>query len=712
VDEGYIAMGQGQSFALFDLDRVEIAKGPQSTLFGRNATGGVIHYITRKPTREFEASADVSYGSYDNITFEGAVGGPLGDTLSGRVAVFYNTFDEILDNHYTAADAPLHPGTGLPMAGSPGGGEDLWNDDSLGLRAQFLFEPNDDMDLLVMGQYAKTDVSSGPYQSSPSVPVFDGAGRLVNTIPAGPNEVCEAITIGVPGCTAIPFVDGENPNIPGILVLGPAGPEDGQRPVPGGDFFGYVDPDGKGNDIIGDFAYKDLNEFESWGITGKFTWDLDFATLSLVSDYKDFDKFVIMDVDAAPVPQSLFQGAAETEQFSQEVRLNGGTERTRWTAGFYYLWIDNQTTNGLALPANSPLFGFAGPGIVVPFAGLDANNDIALETNSYSLFGQVEYDLTDQWTLIGGLRVIQEEKDYSLSSPVFVNLDDTVIDDGIFAFPLPIDSLGNIAYEDSSSKTLWGGKIQLEWKPNDDLLLYFGVNRGVKAGSYNAQLQDGSPRLAPDDIRYKEEVLTNYEGGVKATLFGGLARLNGSVYYYDYNDYQAFIFRQSSGTVSNNDGSTIGTEWELIMQPAEGWDVMLAMSYFDAEVEDLELDPTLLVDVEPSYAPPLQLMGLARYEWPAFNGNMAVQADFNYSDRFFYNIRNFDSQKYEEYVVGNVRVSYTTADERWTLAAYVNNVADAKYGVMGFDLATLCGCNEDYYGRPRWFGVSLSFNYQ
>lgn len=324
----------------------------------------------------------------------------------------------------------------------------------------------------------------------------------------------------------------------------------------------------------------------------------------------------------------------------------------------------------------------------------------------------MEYDLTDQFMLTLGLRGIQEEKDYDLSSPVFVNTDDRVVDDSIFAFPLPIDSLGNIAFEDSSGKTLWAGKIQLDWKPNDDVLLYFGINRGVKAGSFNGQLQDGSPRLDPDEIGYKEEVLTNYEGGVKWTLFGGLARLNGSIYYYDYNDYQAFVFVQSSGTVSNNDGSTIGTEWELIAQPAEGWDLMLSVAYFDAEVEDLALAPDLLVDVEPSFAPPLQFAGLARYEWPAFGGKMAVQGDFNYSDRFYYNIRNFDSQKYDEYVVGNFRVSYTTADEHWTLAAFVNNVADERYGVIGFDLATLCGCNEDYYGKPRWWGLSVNYSFQ
>jgi iron complex outermembrane receptor protein len=724
LDEGYIAMGQGQTFSLFDLERVEIAKGPQSTLFGRNATGGVVHYVTRRPTREFEAYGDITYGEYNHINFEGAVSGPLGNVLSGRVAVMYNRFDEVLDNKYTAADAPLHPGTGLPMAGSPGGGEDMWNDDTLGVRAQLLFEPQDNMSLLVSGNYARSDLSSSPYQSSPTMAIFNDAGVWVNSVKVAPDEVCQARTIGVAGCTIIPGLDGRVPA--GALALDgfgnpyPAGVSDGLRPVPGGDFFGYIDEDGPDLKTRGDFAYKDLSRLESWGVTGKFTWDLDAFTVTSVSDYKDYDKFVIMDVDAAPVPQSLFQTQAETRNFSQELRLNGETERTRWLAGFYYLWIKNQTVNGLAFPVTSPLLGLVGeiPGvpptpIFVSFAGLDANNLIELETNSYSLFGQMEFDVTDRLTLIGGLRGIIEEKDYDFRAAAFANFADTAVDTGLELFPLVIDNLGGVQpFSESTSKTLWAGKLQLDYKFTDDVLVYFGVNRGVKAGSFNAQLQDGSPRLSRDRIGYKPEILTSYEAGVKSTLWDGRARLNGSVFYYDYKDYQAFLFVQSGGFVSNNDAETVGTEWELYVQPATGWDVMLSAAWFDAKVKNLELAPGHTVNTKPSFSPELQFAGLARYEWPAFNGTMSVQGDFSYSDEFYYNIRNFDSHRYDSYVIGNFRVGYTSGDERWSVAAFVENIADERYGAMGFDLSGLCGCSEDYYGKPRWWGINLRYNFR
>ena len=716
LDEGYIALGQGQTFSLFDIERVEIAKGPQSTLFGRNANGGVIQYLTRKPTREAEAYGEVTFGDYEQFKFESAISGPLTDTLSARAAVMYSRFDEILKNNYTAADAPISPFSGLPMAGSPGGGEDMWNDHTYGVRLHLLFEPNDDVELLLSANYSETDIGSGPYQSSASVPVFDSQGRLVNTIHASPTETCEAITLGASGCTPVPYVDGEDPGVAGMFVVIPTAAENGTRPVAGGDFFGYRDADGDGWNTKGDFAYDDLNTFETLGVTAKLTWDFDSVTLTSVSDFKDYEKSNLMDVDAGPVPQSIFQSMTDATQYSQELRLNADWDGLRWVAGLYLLNIDNETVNGLALPAGSPLLGVGGfdPAVgllVVPFAGLDANNLIDLETDSYSAFGQVEYDLNDTLTLIGGLRVVREEKDYNLSTIAYANLDDRIIDTSIEVFPLALDSLGGFTFSESPSETLWAGKLQLDWHPNDDLLVYAGINRGVKAGSFNAQLADGSPRLAPSEIGYDKEELTSYEAGFKSSVLDGKAHLNGSLFYYDYSDYQAFVFVQSSGTVTNNDANTVGVELEFVANPFDGFDLMLSAAYFNAEVEDLELDPTLLVDVEPSFAPELQFAGLARYEWAALGGTMALQADFNYSDEFYFNIRNFDSQRYDDYIVGNVRASYTSQDEKWSAAAFINNFTDERYGVIGYDLSTLCGCNEDLYGKPRWWGVTLRFNF-
>jgi iron complex outermembrane receptor protein len=385
-----------------------------------------------------------------------------------------------------------------------------------------------------------------------------------------------------------------------------------------------------------------------------------------------------------------------------------------WVAGVYYLDIDNATDNGLSFEATSP---FSSP--IIFGVPVDAIGHVKLDTKSYSVFGQVDFALTDTWTLVAGARWIKDEKDFEFSQFAYLNEDDRYIDTNVLLFPLDggIAALPDMTLRDDLSDDLWAGKLQLEYRPHDGLLFYGGINRGVKAGSFNAQLADGSPRLPVDGHSYDPETLMAYEVGFKSELMDGRARLNGAAYYYDYDDYQAFVFIQSSGTVTNLKAETTGVELDFIVNPVDGLDIMLSGSYFDAKVKDLALgatDPSvepLHKDVEPSFAPPLQLAALVRYGWPAFNGTLSVQVDGNYTDSYFHNLRNFDSQKYDDYVTGNARVGYAPDSGNWEIAAFVKNFTDERYRTIGFDLATLCGCNEDAYGPPRWAGLTLKINF-
>jgi iron complex outermembrane receptor protein len=726
IDEGYVPMNQGHTFAMFDVERVEILKGPQGTLFGRNATGGLVHTITRKPTREFEAFGDISYGSYDQVRFEGAVSGPLGATLSGRVAGMYNRHEEILDNEFPQGD-PAGPGLyPFVIPGNPIP-EDGWNDDTWAVRGQVLFEPNEDMEFLVSGFGSRTVTSEGPYQNIATVAVIDAQGRFVNSIYSSPTNVCEAISAETGGCVPIQGLDGEL--LPtsfdvGNVVFGlpPAAPEDALRPVPGGDLFGYIDADGDGFNGSKDFSPDDVDEFETYGVTAKLSWDFDAFTLTAVSNFMHFDKYIVLDVDAGPVPLTLFQSDSEEDTFAQEVRFNGEFEWARWVAGFYYLYIQNDTINGLAQPANSPLMGTPNdpdgeviPGVYIPFLGTEANNVIDLETNSYSVFGQLDMDLTEKLTFIAGLRTVIEDKDYDRTIAAYFNTDDSVVETDIRVPGAGIDADSNLRtpFSDSTSDTLWTGKLQLDYRPTEDWLIYVGVNRGVKAGSFNAKIADGTDFLDDDEIPYDEEVLTAYEIGFKSTLFGGTTRFNGAFYYYDYHDYQAFVFFQSSGIIVNNDAKYKGIEFDLQTNPIDGLDLMLSAAFLDAEVTGLEVAPSVFRDVSPSFTPSVQWAGVARYEFPEqyFGGTIAVQMSAHYASNFFHNIRNFQSQKYPSYIVGDARITWASTDAHWEGSVFVDNIADERYRNIGFDLSTLCGCNEDNYGRPRWAGFSLRYRF-
>jgi iron complex outermembrane receptor protein len=240
--------------------------------------------------------------------------------------------------------------------------------------------------------------------------------------------------------------------------------------------------------------------------------------------------------------------------------------------------------------------------------------------------------------------------------------------------------------------------------------MYAGVNRGVKAGSYNAPVPGGLP-VPTSSLPYSAEVLINYEGGVKYTFPDGRTRFNASVFHYDYKDYQAFLFSGVGGIVINADATTTGGEANLFTSPVRGLDIGLAVSYFDSIVKDVPLRAggPIRRDVKPVYAPPLQASAIVRYEWAAFGGSLSVQSDVSYTDPFYYNLRNFDADKYDSTVMVNAGLGWSK--QAWDLNFRVKNLTNEHVGIQGFDLGTFCGCNEVSYKPPRFFQVGARYNF-
>jgi iron complex outermembrane receptor protein len=267
--------------------------------------------------------------------------------------------------------------------------------------------------------------------------------------------------------------------------------------------------------------------------------------------------------------------------------------------------------------------------------------------------------------------------------------------------------------EYKQDSTLWSGKLQLDWKPSDQLLVYGGVSRGVKAGGFNSPFTFGGP-FADENIPYEDEALLAYETGFKSELVEGALRLNGALYYYDYQDYQGFTFAGGAGGwVQNVDGEYRGAEIELHASPGEGWDLILNASYLDAEVKDVEIADGLFRDTRPSFAPEYEVAGLARYQWPLvlLGGRISVQADFSYTADFYDNIRNFSASKLPSYTLGNARVAWQSDDGKLEGAFFVNNVTDERYVAIGFDGSATYGSNAWYFGKPRWFGASVRYGF-
>jgi len=437
LDEGYFAVAQAQTFATFDIERVEILKGPQGTLFGRNATGGLVHYISRKPSLdEVEGYAELTYGIFDSdadaqqIRLETAIGGPLTDRLAGRIAILYNEHDAYLNNLYVDSSDPFGEfgagSIGVPGAGNdpgPGSGADLGDDSTLAIRGILIDEINEDTTFTISVNYAESEVATGPYQSKPTIGVFDGVagvGELINVIDVAPDESRTGI-----GSDGSDFgSDADNDGFFGVNDPDGEFSDLGGRLQPGADFFGYIDKDGEDFNTAGDFAFADSGDTKTVGTNIRVEHDINDSLLfTSVTDFKNYSKLLFIDVDSAPVNQLANYAAVDATSFTQEIRLNGESDDTRWVLGFYYLNIDSKSDNGLKAPENSlpiildPLFS----SIPAFSGGLDIGVEADLQTDSYSLFGQIERDFNEDWTFIAGLRVIQEEKDYFMRQGFYVS---------------------------------------------------------------------------------------------------------------------------------------------------------------------------------------------------------------------------------------------------------------------------------------------------
>lgn len=201
-----------------------------------------------------------------------------------------------------------------------------------------------------------------------------------------------------------------------------------------------------------------------------------------------------------------------------------------------------------------------------------------------------------------------------------------------------------------------------------------------------------------------------FEVGFKWSFADGRARLNAAGYYYDYSDYQAFDVVGLDALTTNREAEMFGFEAELLASPIDGLDILFGVAYNDAELK-LEERKT-----PPVQSPKWNVSGLVRYEWPMFNGNVAIQGDANYRSKHFFSLDGDEPVTRDGYTVANARLGWTSGDEKWDVAIAVNNLFDKHYTVQQFDLSGdlfaggIFSMIEEYYGRPRW--VSGSINYR
>jgi iron complex outermembrane receptor protein len=617
VDEVYKGALAGLDFALYDLDRVEVLKGPQGTLFGRNATGGLVNYLTARPTDELEGYARLSGGSFGDVKAEFAVSGPLSNAVAGRLSAVYHTNDGVRHN--------VNPD-----------GKDGDQIDLAAARGQLDFKLSDSGSLLLTAEAGKNDNAGGnPYRYAPAL--LDE-----NNAPVVPTEIDKANRDIVVGTSDL-------------------------------------------NDINVSAGLKTDTDFKSG--TARLDWDFGGVGLVSITNYQDFNKHQIQDCDSAPIDLCFTDYTSKVKQFSQELRLQGEINELLWNAGLYYFDLSNKGTQSLFGPVAGLLLA---PGTESTTTTFDTT------TTSLAAFGQLEYRLTDDVALIGGLRYSDDQTDMTQ----------------VFLLTVPEDALGftgGIPYPKATQKkknTSYTAKVT--WDIGDATMVYAGVANSFKGGTFNSGFGPVDPSL----YSVKPEELTSFEMGFKSESGDGRNRFSGAAFYYDYKDMQAFQFVGLNQLLFNADATVKGAELEWTSLPTDALMISAGLSYLDTNVEDVADSAGVVKDREMVLAPEFSLNAMARYTWGLSSGSaLAAQVDGNYNTSVYFDNINAPGTKQGSVALFNARLSWNSAGDRYEVAAYVKNLTDEVPLNYAFDLSGQLGYVQQSYHPPRTYGVSVGMKF-
>jgi len=671
IDEIFLGYTGMLSFGLFDVERVEVLKGPQGTLYGRNTTGGAVTFATAKPVNdEANGYIDVTLGNYDTSEVRGAISVGLTDELSVRFAGIHREQGESFYTNHLVTDAENFDFT-------PTGKTENFGSSTLdAYRFSVLYEGGD------VEVYANIH---GGKQEFPVIPIehFGGFDANFNPCYTGSEPLSNAN-----GCS---------------------------------DFVGYSDNESTGN-YGGHYQDFPKNEVDTLGGVLKVDIELGSATFTSVTGYESYERNSIDDVSANPIPEYLeLYMYDDIEEFSQEFRLVGEIGKLEYIVGAFYskdeIMGDYHAESELLIGG---LFAeaFDDPSLVD--AAFDLDNDIKQETTTYALFSHFEYAIEDNLSAIFGLRYTGEEKTFTSmtwASPMndFAEaVTEFVMGPGMPGILLSDSGLNWAANGDlietpennTYDITNVSGLVGVEWKIQDDVLLYGTVSNGFKSGGWFGSFAFDFPEVE----QYKEEKLVAYEMGIKSRLADGDIQFNASAFYYDYSDFQALVETTLAFKLANVDSAKLmGMEAELWYTGIENLTLNAALGLLDTEITD----PTGLYDGnEMANAADLTFNLLAVYDIELESGGLiSLQGDMKYSGDMYKSAANTPYAYSESFTIANARVTYTNDDEVWSVSAYVKNITDESYITQAFEQANDFGANQAFYSEPRTFGVSVKYRF-
>jgi len=711
VSYAYPVMSQGLNL---DLERVEVLKGPQSTLYGRNTTGGVINNIAAKPSSETISKIKISYGRYQNVRLEGVYGGSLSDSVAVRLAL-----------------KTEQSGEGWQKSVTHGG--KLGKVDRSAARLTFLITPSDSVEVLVTASWwndksepqAAQAIEFFPKAFAQSVPEADWAATLI------------ALNLPTTGITQ-PFnpTSNEQANWVANTAIPWGGTVGGQN---------FTQPP---RELVNDSSMASL--------AVRVNWDLENdMTFTSITSYADFDRFDAIDPSGWDVENTLGRAVGGIKSLQQELRISRQSENTYWVAGLFYSsdkLVDQDESWGATLSNVGALRTFGSAFAAAAGASLaeqedvfwgfrDWVNDTKSDVETRAIFGQLEFPLTNEFNMTFGLRYTEDRLDFEGCSRdqgdnsiaaawnAFFNgigipanvapggcvtyLDDiqpSIVSGGAIPFPSQGVSRKSLNEENVS------GRIGLDWRASDNTLVYGSISRGFKSGAFPVLDANVATQFEPA----VQEKVQAYELGIKSMLRDNL-QVNASLYYYDYTNKQIFgavadiIYRELNRIVNVPKSEIYGAELEINWAATENLAVYVSTSFLQTEIKEYVGfnpfgDVVDFAGAEFNNSPKLQLNAFTSYRFglgDSLNGRFTV--DVEYSDEQQADFEGDNRFHIDAYTLFGARVSIAPNEGKWEAQAYVRNLTDKYYWTNVY-------LHQDsiarFSGMPRTYGVSLKYKFQ
>ena len=629
-----------------DIDRVEILRGPQGTLYGRNATGGAINIISRAPTDEFEGYVSGLVGSFDRIDVRGAVSGPITENLSGRLAV-----RRLKDDGYTEDLDPQ-------------GGDKIDDNDLAALRGSLRWK-SDALTATLIAEHSEFQ------NGNTSIFPIDNTG-LAESFGAKPNRDIHKTYNNTPS----------------------------------------------------------FHEWETGGVTGILDWAVtDKTNLYLTVGYRDWDSDFLFNTDGTEIEITRTTLSYESEQLSAELRLSGESGWGRWLVGAY--WFDEDKYGALGLVRS----GFTPPAVLVPRSFIFRADGTGEAT---ALFGQVDFNLADTWTLSAGLRYSDEKKGDFLRQSTLLPDNELL---GLFT-PNPIpDATPASTRRVTRSWDAWTPRVGLEFRPSDDRLFYLTYSEGFKSGGFN-DLSVVNPPFDP-------ELVDSIEVGAKTEWLGGRLRANASAFYYDYTDLQVSVFASvgsitTTFTTNAAEATVQGLELDLAAKVTDSLDIAASLAVLDATYDrfvtpygsctaaNVALDARCtgrvglprLIDAAGNRlnnAPEFKGSISATYRFDlSGGGSISLLGAAHHQGRVYFVPANTTVMSQSSYTLVDARIGYENESGDLAVGAFVKNLADEDYFHNIVQFTSTSDARKDVFaignalGYPaagRQWGVEVTYRF-